>query len=161
MALLWQLEISVKEGVQILVVDDEPLIRHSMKMLLEHDGHKVCAVESGEAALELLAQRRFDLIITDFSMPGMYGDQLVACIRASLPDQPIIMATAFVEEYKIFGDVSAFPDALLLKPFSLKELREAIEQVLPQEQSDQTSDLPPIIKPSLRPEVPPPKQKLN
>jgi CheY-like chemotaxis protein len=151
----------VKQGVQILVVDDEPIVRRSIRMLLEHDGHKVCAVDGGEAALEELARRKFDLVITDFSMPGMHGDQLIHHIRELISTQPIIMATAFVEEYKIFGDVSAFPDALLLKPFSLKELREAIEQVLPQEQSDQTSDLPPIIKPSLRPEVPPPKQKLN
>jgi CheY-like chemotaxis protein len=157
MALLWQLEISVKEGVQILVVDDEPLIRHSMKMLLEHDGHKVCAVESGEAALELLAQRRFDLIITDFSMPGMHGDQLVACIRASLPDQPIIMATAFVEEYKVFGQASGNVDALLLKPFSFKELRETIERVLTLEMPAETSDLPPGVSPTATPDLIPPR----
>jgi CheY-like chemotaxis protein len=122
-----------QQALRILVVDDEVSVRRSMKMLLEHDGHEVCAVDSGEAALEQiaqLAQRKFDLVITDFSMPGMYGDELVTRIRKINPDQPIIMCTAFVEDYKVFGGASGHVDALLLKPFSFMELREAIEQVL-------------------------------
>lgn len=86
-------------------------------------------------------------------MPGMHGDQLVARIRQLIPAQPIIMASAFVEEYKIFGEASAHVDALLLKPFSIKELREAIEQVLIQAPPDQTSDLPPIAKPLPAPNI--------
>jgi CheY-like chemotaxis protein len=134
----------VKKGVQILVVDDEAIIRQSIRMLLEHDGHQVWMVESGDEALKLLAQRTFDLIITDFPMPGMHGDQLVAHIRQLAPTQPIIMATAYVEEYRIFGQASARVDALLLKPFSLNELRDAIERVLPQVEAEETSVLPPI-----------------
>jgi len=102
-------------------------------MLLARDGHEVCAVDSGEAALEQIAQaagRKFDLVITDFSMPGMHGDELVTRIREVAPDQPIIMCTAFVEDYKVFGEASGQVDALLLKPFSFQELRESIEQVL-------------------------------
>jgi len=76
------------------VADDEPSIRQSMKMLLEHDGHVVFAVASGEAALAQLAQPKLFLVITDFSMPGMQGDELVARIRACQPDQTIILASA-------------------------------------------------------------------
>jgi CheY-like chemotaxis protein len=127
----------MKQGVQILVVDDEVTVRRALKMLLEHEGHEVWLVDGGEAALESLAQRKFDLIITDFSMPGMHGDELVARIRKLLPTQPIIMATAFAEEFKVFG---------------LKELREAIERVLTQERPDQTSGLLPIIEPPSTPD---------
>ena len=148
-------KVAVKQGVQILLVDDEPTVRRSMKMLLEHDGHKVFAVESGEAALAHLAQRKFDLVITDFSMPGMPGDQLVARIRERQPDQPIIMAAAFVPEYKVFGQASEKVDALLVKPFSFSELREAIEQVLaqalPDQTTHQTNALPPGLNPSTMP----------
>jgi CheY-like chemotaxis protein len=69
-------------------------------------------------------------MITDFAMPGMHGDQLVARIREIRADQPIIMCTGFVDEYRVFGEASGRVDALLLKPFSFNELREAIEQVL-------------------------------
>jgi len=139
-----------------LAVDDEPSVRRSIKMLLEHDGHQVTAADSGEAALAELAQRKFDLVITDFSMPGMQGDQLVARIRQLMPNQPIIMATGFVEDYKVFGQASGRVDALLLKPFSFKELREAIEKALPHEHPDLTSDMPIIIKPSSIPDFIPP-----
>jgi DNA-binding response OmpR family regulator len=143
----------VRKRIQILVVDDEEMVRRSMKMLLEHDGHEVCLADSGEAALEILAQRKFELVITDFSMPGMHGDQLVVRIRQLIPNQPIIMASAFVEEYKIFGEASGQVDALLLKPFGMKELRAAIEQVLIQAPPEQTSDLPPMAESLPAPDI--------
>ena len=130
-----------------MVVDDEPIVRRSITMLLEHDGHQVWQADSGEAALVELAQRKFDLVITDFSMPGMQGDHLVTRISQLIPTQPVIMITAFVEEYKVFGETSGWVDALLLKPFAFQELRDAIEQVLIQMQSDQTN-LPPTIQAS-------------
>jgi ATP-dependent Lon protease len=115
---------------QVLVVDDEPTVRKAVKMLLEHDGHRVETVDSAAAALAVLEHRQFDLIITDFSMPGMKGDQLVARIKQRRPDQPIIMATAFVDEFKTFGRPDGGVDFLLNKPFSLNDLREAVDQVL-------------------------------
>jgi CheY-like chemotaxis protein len=142
----------VKQTLQILVVDDEAIVRRSIKMLLEHDGHKVWHAGCGEAALVEVAQRKFDLVITDFSMPGMHGDQLVTRIRQLIPTQSIIMITAFVEEYKVFGEVSGRVDVLLLKPFAFQELRDAIEQVLIQAQPDQTTDVPPVIKPPSEPD---------
>jgi CheY-like chemotaxis protein len=138
---------SVNQGIQILVVDDEPMFRQSMKRLLQHDGHKVHVVDSGEAALEQLAKRKFDLIITDFSMPGMHGDQLVSRIRQIHAAQPIILVTAFVEEYRVFGEASGRVDALLLKPFSFKELRGAIEQALNAGDTGDKGVMPPAIDP--------------
>lgn len=114
-----------------MLVDDEPAVLRAFAMLLRHDGHEVQAVDSGEAALAMLDQRPFDLIITDFSMAGMKGDQLVALIRQRRPDQPIIVATAFAEVFKIFGTQSGGVELLLEKPFTMAELREAIDRVLP------------------------------
>jgi CheY-like chemotaxis protein len=121
----------MKKELEILVVDDEAIIGESIKMLLGHAGHKVTHVANGEAALAALALRKFDLVITDFLMPGMQGDELVASIRQLVPSQPIIMVTAFLQEFKVFGRSSGHPDAILLKPFSLTDLHEAIERVVP------------------------------
>ena len=123
----------MNKGLEILVVDDEALVGETIKLLLDHEEHKVCHVESGEAALAELAQRKFDLVITDFLMPGMQGDELVASIRQLAPAQPIIMVTAFLQEFKVFGQLAGQPDAVLLKPFSLTELRDAIHRVLTRE----------------------------
>jgi CheY-like chemotaxis protein len=116
--------------IQILVVDDEPTVCRAITMLLRYDGHDVHSADSGEAALAVLEQHHFDLIITDFSMPGMKGDQLVTTIKQLWPEQAIIMATAFAEEFNTFGRPCAGLDYLLQKPFSQLELREAIAQVL-------------------------------
>ena len=113
-----------------MVVDDEPLVRQSFERMLKYAGHSVVAVDNGEAALALLAERKFDAVMTDFSMPGMQGDQLVARIRQMLPHQPIIMATAFAKQYKVFGQPGSNVDVLLLKPFSFQELKDAISHVL-------------------------------
>jgi CheY-like chemotaxis protein len=146
----------MKPSFQILVADDEPIVRRSIKMLLEHDGHAVFAADSGEMALAQLAQRRYDLVITDFSMPGMHGDQLAARIREIRPEQPIIMATAFVEEYEVFGRGFGLVDAMLLKPFSLIELREAIERVLTPAQPGQDLITPDAHEPRPAPKFTPP-----
>ena len=127
-----------------MVVDDEPLVRQSIERMLKFAGHNVVAVDNGEAALALLAERKFDVVMTDFSMPGMQGDQLVARIRQMLPHQPIILATAFAEEFKVFGQPGSSVDALLLKPFSLQELKDAISRVL----SPAQSVMPGAISPS-------------
>ena len=115
------------KGLNILIVDDEPAVRQCVKFILERTGHEVRTVDGGEAALEALAKLEFDLVITDFSMPGMRGDQLVARIRKQLPTQPIIMATASAEDY--MPQLSGIVDALIHKPFSLAELHQAIERV--------------------------------
>jgi CheY-like chemotaxis protein len=120
----------MNKGLEILVVDDEALVGETIKLLLGHEGHKVSHVESGEAALAELAQRKFDVVITDFLMPGMQGDELVASIRQLAPAQPIIMVTAFLKEFKVFGQSAGKPDAVLLKPFSLTDLCDAIDRVL-------------------------------
>ena len=116
--------------MNILVVDDEPLVRQSIKFLLKHAGHQAELADSAEAALARLSEDAFDIVITDYSMPGMRGDELVARVRQLVPEQRIIMATAFVEECQVLGQPSGGVDALLLKPFSFSELTGAIEQVL-------------------------------
>jgi len=139
-------------------VDDEAMVREAIKRLLEHGGHVVETVESGEAALALLGQRQFDVVITDFSMPGMQGDELVFRIRERWPDQRIIMATAFVEEYKVFGEASGRVDQLLLKPFSYKDLHDAVERVLTQALSFDQNAMPPILEPPAPEKLIPPPQ---
>jgi CheY-like chemotaxis protein len=136
----------MNRGAKILVVDDEPMVREAMQRMLEHCGHEVEQAENGESALAQLARREFDVVITDFSMPGMHGDQLVARIRERLPMQHIIMASGFVDEYRVFGQPSSHVDALLLKPFTFQELQDAVERVMAVAEPDDSGILPPLVK---------------
>ena len=61
----------------ILVVDDEPGIREMVRAALRYDGHSVVAAASGEEALGILKKDSFDLLVTDLSMPGMSGVDLL------------------------------------------------------------------------------------
>jgi len=84
-------------GRRILVVDDEPLVCDSIRRMLAVDGYQVETATSGEAALALLGKDKFDVIITDYELPLMNGDELAAAIKALDPNLPIALITAYAE----------------------------------------------------------------
>jgi CheY-like chemotaxis protein len=115
------------EAWQILVVDDEPAVCGAIKMMLEHDGHKVQTANNGRQALSLLEQGKFDLVTTDFFMTGMKGDALAAAIKERLPNQPVLMISANGAIAKSTGDKLPGVDLVISKPFLLEDLRNAID----------------------------------
>jgi CheY-like chemotaxis protein len=116
---------------RILVVDDEPFVCDAVKMMLTFDGHAVETANSGKEALTLFKNGKFDVIITDFAMPSMKGDELAAAIKAISPTQPVVMITAYAEMLKSSGNPMTGVDFLISKPFLLEDLRRAITKVVP------------------------------
>jgi CheY-like chemotaxis protein len=116
---------------RILVVDDEPFVCDAVKMMLAFDGHDVLTASSGKEALAIFDKEKFDLVITDFAMPGMKGDELAAAIKARSPGQPVVMITAYAEMLQSSGKSLPGVDFVVSKPFLLEHLREAIATVLP------------------------------
>ena len=114
---------------KILVVDDEPMVCEAVKMLLEFDGHQVVTAVNGNEALALFDDGRFDVVITDYTMPGMKGDELALALKARLPAQPVIMLTAHAEMIKTVAVPLKGVDQLVSKPFQFQDLREAIQRV--------------------------------
>ncbi|MGD0258904.1 MAG: response regulator [Verrucomicrobiota bacterium] len=116
---------------RILVVDDEPLVCDAVKMMLDFDGHLVKTAANGKEALAMLDEGQFDLVITDFQMPAMKGDELAAAIKARAPKQPVVMITAYAEMLQASGNPLTGVDLIISKPFLLENLREAIAKVTP------------------------------
>lgn len=114
-------------GKRILLVEDERWVRGCIKRLLELDAHSVTEAANGEEAVRLFDEAQFDVVITDFSMPGMDGEQLMDYIRARAPLQPIVLITACAERF-IRQEHSA--DAILGKPFGIGELRLTLSELL-------------------------------
>jgi CheY-like chemotaxis protein len=112
---------------RILLVDDQPGVRQTCSLLLGIDGHTVEEANSGLEALALFATGRFDLVVTDFTMPGMNGTELARQLKQLVPSLPIVMITGFVNRVENGEDAV---DAILPKPFSLDEMRQAIWRVL-------------------------------
>ncbi len=109
---------------RILVVDDEPVVCESVKMMLVYDGHSVQTANSGAEALSKYEPANFDLVITDFCMPGLKGDQFAQAIKDRSPEVPVILLTAFpptVQPKSI--------DLVLTKPFYFDTLRTALQVV--------------------------------
>ena len=114
-------------GKRILLVEDERWVRACIKRLLELDAHLITEAANGEEAMRLFDESQFDVVITDFSMPGIDGEQLMVHIRARSPLQPIVLITACAERF-MRQDHSA--DALLGKPFGVAELRLVLAELL-------------------------------
>jgi len=81
----------------ILCVDDENTPRTLRKLILQKQGYEVTDVGSGKEALELLAQRRFDLVLTDQLMPGMAGTELTRKIKSATPNMPVVIISGVNE----------------------------------------------------------------
>ena len=111
---------------KILVVSDDLDENTTMVVLLEFDGHEVRTVDTGEAALAMLETTGFDLIITEYGLPSMKGDEFAAFVKEQWPDQRIIMATAHFEGSNVEDASSVVVDCLLNKPFTMEQLREAM-----------------------------------
>ena len=114
-------------GKRILLADDQQEVREMTKLMLGMDEHIVTEAVNGREALELFAPDRFDLVITDYLMPVMKGDELARNIKRLAPSEPILMITGSVDE---LGGIRGSVDAVLNKPFAFEDLRQAVAQLL-------------------------------
>jgi CheY-like chemotaxis protein len=119
------------EPRRILVVDDEPFVCDAVRMMLAFDGHQVETASSGREALEVFDKGKFDLVITDYAMPAMKGDELAQAIKARVPGQPVVMITAYAEMLNASKQPLRGVDFIISKPFLLENLREAINKTAP------------------------------
>ncbi len=113
---------------RILVVDDEPFVCDAVKMMLAFDGHQVDTAASAKDALALFAPGKYDLVITDYAMPEMKGDELAVAIKTQAPAQPVVLITAYAEMLKVSDTPLHGVDFVISKPFLLENLREAISK---------------------------------
>ena len=118
----------------ILVVDDEPMLAKVVKQMLEHLGYRVEIQTSGPDALDLfrrrLADKPFDLVITDMTMPHLTGADLAQALQATRPGFPVILCTGFSDRAE--GGAAKIPGikGVLMKPIILKDLARLVREVL-------------------------------
>jgi CheY-like chemotaxis protein len=108
---------------RILIVDDEKAIRMMLLDYLENS-YEIETAETGDAALKLLKERHFDLVISDINMPGMSGPQLLTEIRSKYPETKTALITAYnIDEYiqaaKEYSITNIIPKTV---PFNFAEL---------------------------------------
>ncbi len=104
-------------------------MRDALSMMLSFEGHSVETAQDGQEALALFQKGSYDLVITDYEMPLMRGDELALAIKARNPTQRIMMVTAYAES--LTNRKGGIPgiEYLLAKPFLYADLRTAFKAV--------------------------------
>lgn len=121
------------EDLQVLVVDDSRFaLNHIVQLLRGMGFERIHSAANGREAAEAIRDHRFDLVITDFHMPEMDGEQLINYIRhlSEQPDVPILMITAEQDEARLASAHQAGVSALLDKPFTAATVREMLRRLL-------------------------------
>jgi PAS domain S-box-containing protein len=123
---------SRREGLRVLVVDDDELIQESLGQLLEVLGHTAARAGTGEEALERLAAGlQVDLVVLDLNMPGLGGAGTLPRLRALRPALPVLLATGRTDRDVLALVASDRHAALLPKPFTMAEFKEHLGALLP------------------------------
>jgi CheY-like chemotaxis protein len=117
--------------LRILFADDDAAIRRFVPMSLGRNGHEVTVACDGNEALELYEPGKYDLVLTDLSMPRMSGDKLARAIKERSANQPIIILTGYSDTLLKQSPKPGFVDLLLNKPVTSQQLSAAIAKVLP------------------------------
>src|SRR5690242_2316535 len=119
-------------NIKIMILEDELALAHTLSEALEKNlglGSNVKACSTAEVALQMLQIHKFDLIISDWRLPGLSGLDFITQVRKSQPDLPIIFMTAFGTD-QLEEQAQALSDYYIQKPFEIRELTCAIDQLL-------------------------------
>lgn len=116
----------------ILVVDDEPIIRSALAEFLQQEGFSVETASSGEFALEVVARRKFDVMLCDVNLPGLDGIEVLERVARLSPETFVLLITAYAT---VESAVEAFHKGAhdyLMKPIILQEVDRKIRRLLQQ-----------------------------
>jgi DNA-binding NtrC family response regulator len=114
----------------VLVVDDEKLIRWSLAEALKQEGFKATAVEDGRAALQAMTEDSFDLVLLDYKLPDMNGLEVLARLRDLNPDLPVVMVTSHSSVENAVAAMKAGINDYVTKPFRNEDIVHRVEKVL-------------------------------
>lgn len=129
---------SVAGGPTVLVADDDPVVREVLQRALTARGYEVIAVEDGTSAVAAAHEHSPELALLDWLMPGMYGPDVCAALRAQ-PETariPLVLLTTQGEERDVAHGYRSGADEYLTKPFHPREVLAVVERLLAAREPD-------------------------
>jgi len=117
-------------GERLLIVEDEETLSESLQRVLSKDGYEVDAVNSAEAALKNLEEAAYDLIITDITLPGIDGIELLRRIREKFSDQIVIIMTAYASIETAVSALRGGAYDYVIKPIIHEEIKRIVRNAL-------------------------------
>lgn len=125
----------MEQSKNVLVVDDEQMIREAITSYLEKQGYHLFQAETGREALQILEKHKISFVILDLMLPDLSGEEICATIRKQ-SRVPIIMLTAKTMESDMLNGFDLGADDYITKPFSLKNLYARMQAVLRRSSKD-------------------------
>ncbi|MEZ0262415.1 MAG: response regulator [Alphaproteobacteria bacterium] len=114
----------------ILVADDEPSVRQFVERALNYAGYAVTAVPDGNAALDALSKRKYDLLLTDIVMPDLDGIALALKVSKDYPKTRILMMSGYANQRQRAHNLDFLAHEVISKPFTLEEVTKRISAAL-------------------------------
>lgn len=116
----------------ILVIDDEPAITNMLKLYLKSIGYSVTTSNDNIEPLEVFRSSpdKYDLVITDMTMPRITGVELAQTIKMIRPETPVILCTGFSENVNVHNAAKLNIDAFLMKPVEIAKMIKTVRKVL-------------------------------
>ncbi|MEA3188643.1 MAG: hypothetical protein QOD99_2473 [Chthoniobacter sp.] len=127
----------ITRPLNVLVVDDDPVCRDVVGKYLTADGHGVVFAANGTQAMENLKTESFDLLITDYAIPGFNGVEIAEALRILGGTQPVLLLTGF-DDVALPGKTDVV-DMMLVKPLSQNDLRRALKTLMDRDATYTTS----------------------
>jgi DNA-binding NtrC family response regulator len=118
----------------LLVVDDDNSIRETLCEFLA-DSHECHSADRAEQALAFLEFEKYDAILTDLSMPGIDGQQLLKRVKQTHPDTPVIIISGNCSTEEQQSSIALGAFAFLAKPFKLEEIENVVNRALASKES--------------------------
>ena len=118
----------METGKNILVVDYNKFLRIVVSKMLSRLGYEVLSADSGENGLSIFLKNKFDIVLSDYEMPGMDGVALACSIKKSSPRTPVVIMTGAGRE-TVFSRKSTAVDEVISKPFTLAGIDETIQNL--------------------------------
>ena len=119
------------EHPQVLVVDDDDGVRHSLELLLRH-GYRIDTAENGMQALELLQETEYDLVVLDLHMPGLHGTDVLREIKKRWRDTEVLILSAYGTKEHLQKCIRYGASDFIEKPFDVAEIYTAIKKLMSQ-----------------------------
>lgn len=126
--------------LKLLLVEDDEILRSSLELFFENEGCRLWARESAEEGLSVLREHLFDVVITDFRLPGMNGLDFLRTLQELQPGAQKILLTAYMNEEVLAEAFRLGVHEFIEKPLSTDDIEDALIRILNRRGSGQGGD---------------------